>query len=147
MSKTSNSSDILYQSTRGGTKGVAFRDIVFSSYAPDGGLYVPEKIPIVTRETLQQWSVLSFPKLCAKILSLFVDSEIRANLDEICSSAFEHFHHSEIVPVKKVGPLFVTEAFHGPTLAFKDIGLSVCRIMYHLNFFFKKKKKDLNKIS
>ncbi|ETO06262.1 hypothetical protein RFI_31135 [Reticulomyxa filosa] len=109
MSKSSSTSDILYQSPQGGMKGVVFRDIVFSSYAPDGGLYVPEKIPVVTREILQQWSVLSFPKLCAKILSLFVD--------EICSSAFEHFHHSENRPSEESGSIIC-----GGGISWADIG-------------------------
>ena len=64
-----------YQSTRGGVYGVSFSEVVLSSYAPDGGLYVPETVPQVSRERLRSWAGLSYQELMPEILSLFVSQD------------------------------------------------------------------------
>ena len=64
-----------YKSTRGGVKGVSFSEVVLSSYAPDGGMYVPERVPLVERERLRSWASLGYLELLQEILSLFVSPE------------------------------------------------------------------------
>lgn len=56
-------------------KGVSFLEVLLSSYAPDGGLYVPETLPRIGREQLRSWAGLSYQQLMQEILSLFVSPE------------------------------------------------------------------------
>lgn len=65
-----------YCSTRGGVHGWDFRDVLFSGYAPDGGMFMPESIPTLTPETLRCWSGLSYPKLVAEVASIFIPSQL-----------------------------------------------------------------------
>lgn len=111
---------MLYQSTRGGVKNVPFEDVVFSGYAPDGGLYVPQTIPHIDSHTLLSWKDLSIAQVTAKVLSYFVSSNLRQYLPEICDRTFSHFESpSNPTPLRPLGPIHVLELFRGPTLAFK----------------------------
>jgi threonine synthase len=110
-----------YISTRGGTPPMAFQDTVLEGLAPDGGLFVPERIPDV-RDKLWYWATLSYQDLTFEILRLFVDIA-DADLKRLISRAYASFTHPEIAPAWHVGPVWILELFHGPTLAFKDIAL------------------------
>lgn len=65
-----------YVSTRGGTKAVDFEGALFSGYAPDGGLFMPQRIPSLGRDTLQRWSSLSYPELVKELCSLFIPAKL-----------------------------------------------------------------------
>lgn len=66
-----------YCSTRGGVSDATFEQAVFTGFAADGGILLPQQIPEVSPETLKQWSKLSFLDLAKEIVPLFVsDSEI-----------------------------------------------------------------------
>ena len=71
----SHSAKMKYCSTRGGVKGVSFSEVLLSNYAPDGGLYVPENLPRIGRETLRSWAALGYQELLQEIFSLFVSPE------------------------------------------------------------------------
>ena len=64
-----------YQSTRGGVKGASFEEVLLSSFAPDGGLYVPESLPRIPPEQMRAWAGLSYPQLVEEVLSLFVSPD------------------------------------------------------------------------
>ncbi|XP_054963678.1 threonine synthase-like 2 isoform X3 [Pan paniscus] len=65
-----------YVSTRGVAPRVNFEGALFSGYAPDGGLFMPEELPQLDRETLCQWSTLSYPGLVKELCALFIGSEL-----------------------------------------------------------------------
>ena len=60
-----------YCSTRGGERGVPFEKALLSAYAADGGLYVPECMPALSRATLRSWAPLSMAQVCARVMQLF----------------------------------------------------------------------------
>ena len=133
-----------YTSTRGGVRDVDFSDVVFSGYAPDGGLYVPQSIPIVDQATLQSWSKLNYARLTSKVLELFVNDKCKPYLDDICDKAFNNFESSKYpVPVRRVGDIYVAETFRGPTLAFKDIGLNVLSQIMELLLKLENRKEKI----
>jgi len=68
-----------YCSTRGGIKNATFEQAVFTGFAPDGGILLPQTIPQVSIDTLKKWSRLSFVDLAKKIIPLFVDEAEIAN--------------------------------------------------------------------
>merc|ERR1712225_174907 len=66
-----------YLSTRGGSYGLSFEEVVLKGLASDGGLFIPEEIPAVPRDWESKWKNLSFSELAFEILSLYISpSEI-----------------------------------------------------------------------
>lgn len=114
-------SAIHYISTRGQTPPMGFQDAVLEGLAPDGGLLIPDRIPDV-RDKLQYWSTLSYQDLTFEVLRLFTDLPA-SDLKALIARAYRSFTHPEIAPAWPVGPVWILELFHGPTLAFKDIAL------------------------
>lgn len=110
-----------YISTRGQTPPMGFQDTVLEGLAPDGGLLIPERIPDV-RDQLSYWSTLSYQDLTYEVLRLFVDLPSE-DLKKLIERSYRSFAHPEIAPAWSVGPVWILELFHGPTLAFKDIAL------------------------
>lgn len=119
-----------YISTRGQVPPVDFSTAVAHGLAPDGGLYLPEKLPDL-KPRLAEWSKLDYPELCEAFFSLFATKVDRSELGSIIARSYEHFDHIEIVPVRKLSEsLYVLELFHGPTLAFKDFALQLLGNLY-----------------
>ncbi len=133
---------LRFLSTKGGVAPVDFETAVLQGYAADGGLFVPEAIPRVALEKLQQWSGLNFEDLAFEILSLFIDRSI-ISVDELkllLHNSFKTFEHPQVVPVVPLGirrGLHVMELFHGPTLSFKDMAMGF--LVNCVDFFLQKK--------
>ena len=64
-----------YRSTRGKVEATSFEDVLFSGYASDGGLFMPESIPVVDRATLEKWRGHSYLELTKEVMSLFIPPE------------------------------------------------------------------------
>jgi threonine synthase len=112
-----------YISTRGQARPVSFKEAVMAGLAPDGGLYIPESVPNVTAH-LGDWLHLPFRDVFQRVLQFYCGTELSsAELADLTQRAFTRFSHPDVTPVRKVGPLYVVELFHGPTLAFKDVAL------------------------
>lgn len=133
-----------YISTRGMTPRVDFEGALFSGYAPDGGLFMPEELPQLCRETLRQWSVLSYPSLVKELCALFIGPELipRDDLNDLIDRGFSRFRHREVVHLSRLkNGLNVLELWHGVTYAFKDLSLS-CTAQF-LQYFLEKRKKHV----
>ncbi|XP_041091521.1 threonine synthase-like 2 isoform X2 [Polyodon spathula] len=120
-------SSMLYCSTRGGVVGWDFQAVLFSGFAPDGGLFMPEEIPVLDSATLQSWSHLSYTELVLEVCSLFIPQHLipRAHLTTLLGAAFSRFPLAGVVRVAKLKDgLRVVELWHGATLAFKDLAMS-----------------------
>ena len=65
---------VLYKSTRGISPRVTFQQALLSGYAPDGGLYIPETLPQLTKEEIKTWAKLPYKDLVLKILRFFISS-------------------------------------------------------------------------
>jgi threonine synthase len=115
---------VNYISTRGGVAPLRFTQAVRMGLAEDGGLLIPESIPQIDSNTLQQWAHLRFQDLALEVISRFVGDDIpRADLRTLIERSYRSFDHPEITPVNTVGAVHILELFHGPTLAFKDVAL------------------------
>ena len=130
-----------YVSTRGGGSSLSFEEVVLAGLAADGGLYVPETLPIFAQKEIAGWACLSYAELAFKIFQPFVEGEITdTELQEIIHKAYSHsgsarsFRHDAIAPLVQIGHNeWILELFHGPTLAFKDFAL---QFLGHLLDFF-----------
>lgn len=116
-----------YISTRGPGAPQSFTDILLAGMAPDGGLYIPEKWPILDRALLGHLSGLPYAEVAMQVMKPFIGDDIPATaLASIISDSYDSsvFDHSTIAPLIEVGPnAWLLELFHGPTLSFKDYAL------------------------
>ncbi|KAG9338301.1 hypothetical protein JZ751_025972 [Albula glossodonta] len=116
-----------YCSTRGGVKGWGFREVLFSGYAPDGGMFLPETLPTLSSDTLRSWVSLSYPQLVQEVCALFIPDDVipRKDLNAVLSSALSQFAVPGAVRIAQLGGnLSILELFHGQTFAFKDLAMT-----------------------
>ena len=126
-----------FRSVRGESPDVQFREALFRGLAPDGGLYAPEAIPRLPESVAAHATPLQLPVVAADVLSAFIDDIPPADLSVIAHEAFSF----PIPLVKLEGDLYLLELFHGPTLAFKDVG---ARFMARaLSYFLKTQQQRL----
>jgi len=120
-----------YISTRDKEKVFSFQDVFLKGLAPDGGLFIPKKIPSLTYQELISYKNLSYNELALNIILKFCSDEFdEKDIKEIINNAYKDFRTKEVVEIKKLGNLNLLELFHGPTLAFKDIAMQVIGNMY-----------------
>ena len=117
-----------FLSTRGIADPLEFADAFAAGLAPDGGLYVPEKLPSI--EKLIGNNELGYPELAASFFKLFDKDHSNEEIDELVHKSYSTFENpSNAAPLIEIGKnTFVLELFHGPTFAFKDFGLQLVEI-------------------
>ena len=107
-----------FHSTRG-KEPVTLVDAIMTGLAPDGGLYVPDRLPTIQPDEL---SGHSLAEISAGLLQPFFDgSEIASDLEAICTDAL-NFPLPMRAARGENSSVSVLELFHGPTAAFKDVG-------------------------
>ena len=123
-----------YQSTRGSAPTLGFRDVTLTGLAADGGLYVPETWPQLSRDAIAGLSGLSYVETAVQVMLPFVGDDLSEDeLRELCTQAYGRFAHAAVTPLVQLDHRhFLLELFHGPTLAFKDVALQL------LGLFFEK---------
>ena len=145
-----------YLSTRGNSPTPAtqsFCDILLGGLAPDGGLYLPESYPQVTRAELDAWRQLSYADLAFAILSKFIDDIPPADLKAICDRTYTAEVYcnarpgdnaAEITPVHwlEANKLGLLELSNGPTLAFKDMAMQLLGNLFE--YVLAKRGEEIN---
>jgi threonine synthase len=112
-----------YVSTRGQTDPVGFSAVVAAGLAPDGGLYLPERLPALG-DRVAAWAGLDYAALAFEFLRLFATDVPAEELRAMLVESYAGFPAPDAAPLRRLGPnLHVLELFHGPTLAFKDFAL------------------------
>lgn len=126
---------MLHISTRGEAPAIGFREALLAGLARDGGLYVPERWPALSRETIAGFAALPYHAVAERVLGALVDGEIaREPFAEMVRASYAGFRHPAVCPLVQIDDnLFVLELFHGPTLAFKDVAMQLLgRLMDHV---------------
>lgn len=121
----------------------SLKEAAIMGLAPDGGLFMPERIPQVDMKRIEELSSRSFPEMAAYLASLFFDEFSESQLLEVCRAAFDFPIPLKCVSAASPAPsasaacacataslqqslstpaLYTLELFHGPTFAFKDVG-------------------------
>ena len=97
--------------------------------APNGGLYIPERIPSLPPNWQHEWKSYSFLDLSVAVLELYISPDELSpdDLRAIVSRSYTTtFRHPDVTPLSKLGDNeFVLELFHGPTFSFKDVALQL----------------------
>ena len=117
--------------TRGQAPPVSFKTAVFRGLAPDGGLYVPETIERWPAAELSRLPRRTLTEIGLRVLRPFTRGELDATVFEAVVAAALDFE----IPLVPIEPdVYALELFHGPTLAFKDVGARVmARLMASLH--------------
>jgi threonine synthase len=116
-------------STRGSSPAVSFIDALFAGTAPDGGLYFPDRFEPLPGAVLESLRHASIGQIATVVGSHLLKGEITAaQLAPLVADALDF-----PVPLVQVSErVFALELFHGPTLAFKDVGARVqARLLHH----------------
>ena len=117
--------ELLYGSTRGGETGVTASQAVLKGLADDGGLYVPERIPTLD-VTMDELAGMTYQEMAYAVMKQFLTDYTEEELKYCISHAYdEKFDTEEITPLAKADGMYFLELFHGKTIAFKDMALSI----------------------
>ena len=115
---------ITYIGTRNKEITASASEAILRGICPDGGLYIPKEIPKMdcTPEQLMQ---MDYSQLAYEVLKLYLDFT-KEELQYCITHAYDDkFDTPQIVPLVKKGDALYLELFHGRTLAFKDMALSI----------------------
>jgi threonine synthase len=126
--------NVRHVSTRGEAPALGFSDALLAGLARDGGLYLPESWPALSRETIQGFAGQPYADVAKAVLGPLVAGDIpEGKLNAMIDEAYASFRHPAVCPLTQLGDnLFVLELFHGPTLAFKDVAMQLLgRLMDH----------------
>ena len=116
---------IMYKSTRNDQTRVTSSQAILSGLAPDGGLYVPECFPTLDI-SLSRLAEMSYKETAYEVMKLFLTDFTEEELKDCIRKAYDaKFDTSLIAPMKKCNSAWYLELFHGQTIAFKDMALSI----------------------
>lgn len=121
-----------YVSTRGTAPVLDFEAAMMTGLARDGGLYVPETVPVLT--DLASLHGLSYEETAIRVLTPYLgDSFTPAELRLAVTNAYAGFGHAARAPLVQLAPgHFLLELFHGPTLAFKDFAMQLIGQLFQI---------------
>ena len=116
-----------YISTRGTAPVLSFEDAMLSGLARDGGLYLPESIPVLDHAKIADLAGRPYEEVAFAVMRPFIgDSFTDAALGGIIERAYAGFNHAARAPLVQLAENhFLLELFHGPTLAFKDFAMQL----------------------
>ena len=134
---------LFYKSTRDDSVKVTASQAILKGLAPDGGLFVPESIPSFDK-SLEELSKMSYKEVAYEVMKLMLDDFTEEELKACIDKAYdEKFDTDVIAPLVKADGAYYLELFHGATIAFKDMALS---ILPHLLITSAKKNDVYNEI-
>jgi threonine synthase len=117
--------NLYYRSTRGDKERVLSTEAIIKGIANDGGLFVPESIPRVDKDICKIKSI-DYKKLAFLIMKRFFTDYRQDELKDCIDRAYDNKFDTEIIaPLSKKMGVYFLELYHGPTLAFKDMALSL----------------------
>lgn len=123
-----------YRSILGRSSAATFREALLRGMAPDGSLYVPDHLPRLSPSTLDRMRGLALDGIGREIIAPYIDEVPPPDLLKIVRESWTF----TIPLVHLEGSLYLLELFHGPTLAFKDVG---ARFMAHILSYFSGKEE------
>lgn len=127
-----------YYSTKGAVEPVSFQEAIFKGLPEDNGLFMPEQIPVLPSSFFEDLPNMSLPEIGFEVIRPYVDGEIpEIELKNIIEDTL-----SFDIPIHKIkDKVYALELFHGPTLAFKDVGARF--LARALGYFTSRQNKNL----
>ena len=119
-----------YISTRGYDRKYSAAEAIITGIAPDGGLFVPETIPQISADEIEEMKNMQFFQISARVLSKYLTDFTEAELLEFAQAAYDEEKWGENpIPLVQLNAYndreYILELWHGPTCAFKDVALQM----------------------
>lgn len=135
--------EVLYNSTRSKNSPVKASQAILKGLSEDGGLFVPDSIPALDK-SLRELSEMDYRHVAYEVMKLFLTDFTEEELKSCIERAYDSkFDTDVIAPLAEAGGAYYLELFHGATIAFKDMALS---ILPHLMITAAKKNQVNNEI-
>lgn len=135
--------ELLYKSTRNEQDIVTASQAILKGLADDGGLFVPERIPKLDK-SLEELSEQDYQGVAYEVMKQYLTDFTEEELRQCIEKAYDKkFDTDDIAPIKEADGVYYLELFHGATIAFKDMALS---ILPHLLITSAKKNHVKNEI-
>ena len=116
---------VLYSSTRGDNKKVTASQAILQGLASDGGLFVPDHIPHLDK-TLSELKEMDYQSTAYEVMKLLLSDYTEEELKYCIEHAYDSkFDTPEMAPLTEADGAFYLELYHGKTIAFKDMALSI----------------------
>ena len=117
--------EILYKSTRSNSEPVKASQAILKGLADDGGLFVPNAIPKL-EVPMEELAKMSYQDVAYEVMKLFLTDFTEEELKNCINKAYDSkFDVEEIAPLAEAKGAYYLELFHGATIAFKDMALSI----------------------
>lgn len=117
--------EVFYSSTRDSSLKVTASQAILKGLSDDGGLFVPDHIPTLA-VPLRELAVKSYQETAYEVMRLFLTDFTEDELKRCIARAYDQkFDTDEIAPLKEAQGAYYLELFHGATIAFKDMALSI----------------------
>lgn len=134
---------MLYRSTRNREEKATASQAILKGLAEQGGLFVPDQIPALD-VSVEELSGMTYQETAYEVMKLFLTDFTEEELKSCIKNAYDSkFDTEEIAPITKAQDAYYLELFHGATIAFKDMALS---ILPHLLITSAKKNQVENEI-
>jgi threonine synthase len=119
--------DMHYISTRGAAPVLRFDEAMMTGLARDGGLYVPEAVPVMPQADIAALAGLPYEETAFRVMRPFLGGTFDDDaFRRLIAAAYAGFGHAARAPLVQLGSNhFLLELFHGPTLAFKDFAMQL----------------------
>ncbi|MCQ2494830.1 MAG: threonine synthase [Lachnospiraceae bacterium] len=134
---------IMYSSTRGNGGKVTASQAILKGLSEDGGLFVPDSIPALDK-SLKELSEMTYQEVAYEVMKLFLSDFTEEELKTCINRAYDSKFDTEVIaPLAEAEGAYYLELFHGSTIAFKDMALS---ILPHLMITSARKNNIKNEI-
>lgn len=116
---------VKYISTRGGGEAVPASEAILKGLAEDGGLFFPDHIPTLTK-SLKELSEMTYQEVAYEVMQPFLSDYTEEELKNCIKNAYDSKFDTEVIaPLVYADGAYYLELFHGATIAFKDMALSI----------------------
>ena len=117
--------EVLYNSTRSKQSPVKASEAILKGLSKDGGLFVPDKIPAFDK-TWEELAEMTYGQVAYEVMKLYLTDFTEEELKGCIARAYDSkFDTEDIVPIVEAQGAYYLELFHGATIAFKDMALSI----------------------
>ena len=117
--------EVFYSSTRNADKKVKASQAILKGLSDDGGLFVPDHIPALDL-SFEELKGKSYQEVAYEVMKLFLTDFTQDELKECIRKAYDSKFDTEVIaPLAEAENAYYLELFHGPTIAFKDMALSI----------------------
>ena len=135
--------EVLYNSTRQNDMSVTASQAILKGLSDDGGLFVPDRIPTLDK-SLKELASMDYKEIAYEVMKLFLTDFTEEELKNCIEKAYDEKFDTEVIaPLTEAEGTYYLELFHGSTIAFKDMALS---ILPHLLITSARKNQIKNEI-